>query len=308
MPDALITQGQRDWGITRIHDPLLFWRMRPGFHRKRDWTVNSLSLRGAEVSEKRSGEYRILSLGESTTFGWHVAEDETYSSLLDRSLGALGRDIRVINAGVAGYTLFQGVTYLEHRGLRLEPDLVMVYFGINDFLKVAFRAERDVLVDLANAGLTDRELFARRQRPIARMAATLRRHSNLVRLISLPKTPERESVRRSGKRRVPVDDRRWLLQRVRALCAENETDLVIVIPWYRFFDGHAWLLREADAWPEVMVVDLPEELSGVERRLEDYFVDRVHPSPAGHREIARVIDRRLREWAPWESDSRSGGG
>ncbi len=300
LPDALITRGQREWGRTRAHDSLLFWRMRPGSYRKRGWRINSLGLRGDEVPPKARGEYRILSLGESSTFGWHVAEDETYSSLLGSSLpSAEGRPVRVINAGAAGYTLFQGVTYLERRGLALEPDMVMIYFGINDFLKVAFRAERDALVDPESAGITDRRLFERRQRPLARLMSSLRRYSNLARLVSLPRAPERKRVRRGRDRRVPPQDRRWLLARVRQLCLENRIDLVVIIPWYRVFDDHVHLLRETAQWQEVLVIDLPAALAAVPEPLETYFVDRVHPSPSGHREIARVIDSELRARAPW---------
>ena len=50
------------------HDPLLFWSLKPGAQAA-DGTiwVNQQGLRGPEVGHKQPGEYRILSLGESTT-------------------------------------------------------------------------------------------------------------------------------------------------------------------------------------------------------------------------------------------------
>ena len=51
--------------------------------------------------------------------------------------------MRVINAGSSGYTLAQGVALLRRDGLPLEPDMVLTYFGNNDFMRVAFRARRD---------------------------------------------------------------------------------------------------------------------------------------------------------------------
>ena len=83
--------------------------------------------------------------------------------------------------------------------------------------------------------------------------------------------------------------------------SDEEIALVVVVLWYRDFRGHVWALRETKEWSEILVIDLPEELADLDARIADYFVDRVHPSPAGHREIARVLDTRLREWKPWES-------
>ena len=50
----------------------------------------------------------------------------------------------------------------------LQPDAVLLYFGFNDFLKVAFRERRDSLSDSDSARLTDRQLFAQRQSCIPR--------------------------------------------------------------------------------------------------------------------------------------------
>ncbi len=40
--------------------------------------------------------------------------------------------LECINAGVPGYTLFQGVRFLETRGFRYQPDLIVLNFGWND--------------------------------------------------------------------------------------------------------------------------------------------------------------------------------
>ena len=92
------------------------------------------------------------------------------------------------------------------------------------------------------------------------------RYSNLARLVSLPRAPERKQVRRGRDRRVPPQDRRWLLERVRQLCLENRIDLVVIIPWYRVFDDHVHLLRETAQWQEVLVIDLPAALAAVPER------------------------------------------
>jgi hypothetical protein len=83
--------------LAGIHqaDDELFWTLRPGF----DGTfqgvrvvTNHLGLRAPELGPKEAGEFRILSLGESTTFGAMVGNDETYSAFLEADLNRAFRD------------------------------------------------------------------------------------------------------------------------------------------------------------------------------------------------------------------------
>ena len=94
-------------------------------------TTNDLGLRGPAVGPKR--KFRILAVGNSCTFGVGVNDDETWPARLERIMGEeSGVESEVINAGVPGYSSFQGRRYLEERGLDLEPDLVIACFGFND--------------------------------------------------------------------------------------------------------------------------------------------------------------------------------
>ena len=125
-------------------DPELFWSLRPGFrtsYQGKQVTLNQLGLRGAEILPKGSSEFRILSLGESTTFGAKVSDGETYSAGLETFLTELvpAKPVKVINAGVSAYSSFQSLKYLELRGLRLEPDLVLFYHEVNDYLPSSVR-------------------------------------------------------------------------------------------------------------------------------------------------------------------------
>lgn len=93
---------------------------------------NSLGLRGAEVRD--DGSRRILAIGDSCTWGWRVADDESYPAALQRLLdGRHGRGaFQVINAGVPGYTSYRGLLYLRERGLALAPAIVIAGYGFND--------------------------------------------------------------------------------------------------------------------------------------------------------------------------------
>ena len=58
---------------------------------KHDVVLNSLDLREAESGPKTNGEYRILVLGDSFTYGLGVEEDETYVRLTESLLTAQAR-------------------------------------------------------------------------------------------------------------------------------------------------------------------------------------------------------------------------
>lgn len=98
--------------------------------------VNNLGLRGPDVvEEKPAGTRRILILGDSFTFGVGVREEDTFARRLESDLNRdapQGERIEVINAGVQGYNTRDEVVYLEREWLRLDPDLVIIVFYLND--------------------------------------------------------------------------------------------------------------------------------------------------------------------------------
>ena len=107
-------------------DPELFWTPRPGV-----LGHNSQGLYGPEFSpEKPQGVFRIVCIGDSCThFGPHSYPEILQQMLADR-IG--DRKVEVINAGVIGYTSYQGLMMMRSRVRNWQPDLVTVYFGWND--------------------------------------------------------------------------------------------------------------------------------------------------------------------------------
>lgn len=107
---------------------------------------NALGLRGAEVPmPKPPGNYRIVCIGGSTTYCSSVADDSaTYPAQLERILREQYGDTRaeVLNAGVAGWSSWECLIDLELRLLDLEPDLFVVYHGVNDVPPRLVPAER----------------------------------------------------------------------------------------------------------------------------------------------------------------------
>lgn len=277
------------------HDPLLFWSLKPGAQLAGGtlW-INADGIRGPAIGSKQSGEFRILSLGESTTFAAQMSYDLSYSAVLEQMLQS-GREpirTRVMNAGVPGYSLFQGTLYLRERSAALEPDVALLYFGYNDFLPVAFLAERAGGAAVTPVGHNDWELYDQRQALPYRVFSALLRVSNLVRGLAgaAARRSEGSLERDEGRVRVPEDHRRRLIRMAKHYADRSGIGLVLIIPIYREFDRHAALLRELATAESIPLVDLPARLSETFHADPGrYFLDTVHPSPLGHRRIAEAI-------------------
>lgn len=98
--------------------------------------INSKGFIGPEFEDKKpSNVYRIFAIGDSCTFG---AMSFAYPGLLHHRLNkdAQGRKFEVINAGVEGYHSGFALARLKEDVLQYKPDLVTIYVGWNDFMKL----------------------------------------------------------------------------------------------------------------------------------------------------------------------------
>ncbi|MFN7972491.1 MAG: SGNH/GDSL hydrolase family protein [Acidobacteriota bacterium] len=96
--------------------------------------LNSMGFRDEELPAARlPGETRVLCLGDSSTFGFWVGQEEAYPQVLERILrDRTGNPAQVINAGAVGASSFQGRQLYERLAPRLPVDWVVVAFGHND--------------------------------------------------------------------------------------------------------------------------------------------------------------------------------
>lgn len=116
-------------------DPVLFWKLKPNQDcytkiDRRPVHVNSQGTRGAEFTPvKPPNTIRVVSLGDSKTFGWGLGDSETYSSLLEEMLqkqAGQQRKVEIINAGVNAYSYGQMLAYFRQVALRYSPDMVII--------------------------------------------------------------------------------------------------------------------------------------------------------------------------------------
>jgi lysophospholipase L1-like esterase len=97
--------------------------------------LNSHGFRSPEVSyEKNKDTFRIICMGDSSTFGMEVFEQDAYPAVLQKLLSEKypNRKIQVVNAGSTGYSSFQGLMLLKHDILHFTTDYITIFYGICD--------------------------------------------------------------------------------------------------------------------------------------------------------------------------------
>ena len=258
--------------------------------------TNSLGFRDGPVTlPKPNGEYRVLSVGESSTWGHGVRVNETYSAVLQQLLVNAGRTARVINAGVPAYTIQQSAVFLAEEAARLQPDVILVYHQTNDFLPAHGVDPNNPLVRLTG---NDRDMIERR-RPLASLLTALF-HSRLylaVRnaMLRLPTSLPQAGTVREGPVRVPNADRIAALDSMLNTANTIGARLVIVQPMYAIDHTEDRLLRDWAAQNQQTYVETDSIRTANFSRLQQmYLPDGVHPRPNTHRLIAQQIAGTLR--------------
>lgn len=255
-------------------DPLLFWRLRPGATMSdEDLRVNRDGLRGPELGEKRADTLRLACLGDSTTFGFKVAEADSYPARLAQLLAEDYR-VEVLNAGVPGYSTLQGLRFLEREVLTLRPDVLVVGLGANDLLEAAKPDSRQRLYHPLTFAL--RNWLLRR---------------NLTRLLAGwfgDAPPENDGQ----TTRVPELETTDNLRSIAAQAKAHGAEAFFFLPVYAGSPDltlHGILLPEA-----VATIDVAGAFIAAAGADPLFAGDLLHPTPAGYRVLAEAVADGLR--------------
>jgi lysophospholipase L1-like esterase len=281
-----------------------------------EFRINSKGFLGPEFDEgKAPGVYRIFAVGDSCTFGsgfWR----ETYPAIAAQILGAEAGSGRfeVINAGIEGYNSEFALDRIRTELLAYHPDMLILYVGWNDLMKI----------DPRNAGATGRylgvALVLERSFLVKAYGKALFYH--LRPLVMKPRIGPDPDATRELAAFAPVRYRANLEAAVELLRDHGVVPVLVTLPtvvtadmtqadlerahvffpyypagygvdaFLRLHGAYNEVIRKTAAKYGVPMVDLEPVLGGVARR--ELFWDTMHPSEKGHRLIAEAIARTVR--------------
>jgi len=75
---------------------------------------------------------RLVCLGDSVTFGWNITYERSYPYLLEESLREQYPEVMVVNSGIGGQTVIDGLERLDSGVFYYDPQIVIINFGLND--------------------------------------------------------------------------------------------------------------------------------------------------------------------------------
>jgi lysophospholipase L1-like esterase len=230
--------------------------------------------------QKPAGTFRVMTLGCSTTFGWGVADAESYPARLEHYLRDRGhKNVEVINGGQPGYTTFQGLWLWEKTLKDYAPDLVVVGYIVQDARQVAYSDISQALMQ--NEASFLKENFLYRSQFYRALMFTLGR----------VRTQSKEQKRDSY--RVPPEDYLNHLRRFQSKIADlGGTPLYFGFPLERvgYTELHRDILRIEAEQQGIAHFDPSAEIEDLTRSQELYFPkDRGHANARGCDTIARLM-------------------
>lgn len=289
--NVLTRPGLPTFGQAFDFDPALFWVLKPNL---KEWKVKG-ALDGFAVDFGFSTtpsrlrvmpplpgpeEFRILVLGDSCAFGFGVEDGESWPARLQALLNAERATgcVQVIDAGVPGYTAYQGATYLKREGLSLHPSLVLAAFWANDQIRSTSITDEERAVQYAKLrydGLLMHSRF---------YAAIRQQFRGPVPLWS------------GGKaERTRLDEQQYerALREIQELCAERGIRLAF-INWPLKYQALGKMARhpyqeltsKVAASTGTPLIDLTQPFAASP---EDTFIDAIHATPKGCEIAARTI-------------------
>ena len=118
----------------RNFNPFLRYELIPGA-KYANVSINSDGFRGPEYSiPKPANTFRIIMLGDSETLCFSLIQSDTLTvqleNLLNQKPGSVHYEI--LNFGVEGYNIFQEMEMLKTKGLKYNPDLIILDYVLND--------------------------------------------------------------------------------------------------------------------------------------------------------------------------------
>ncbi len=115
------------------HHPTRGFALKPGYKNSM-YTIDKNGFRQDSSSVDANTSFTLLALGESTTFGWMVHDNETYPYFLEKAMQQTKLGLSVVNGGVPSYSSAQVLAYLNEILEKhiIKPDLILINIFWND--------------------------------------------------------------------------------------------------------------------------------------------------------------------------------
>jgi len=245
--------------------------------------TNALRMRDRPRAETPApGTTRILVLGDSITLGWGVAQDRTYSAVLESRLtqeAGPGR-FEVLNAGVGNYTLSRMIGYYDFALRRLDPEIVIVAF----YLTNASREQESSLARLLDTPL---------QFPVFLWSRSLRAYARLSRAASF--RDHYLDLYRDGRGEYE-EFKKQLADFIVRLRADGRDVLFLNVPDVRYaaekpypFAGITDRVFTVASGSGAHVLDLTPSVNDLSPETAVNSVEDRHPAAAAHERFADAI-------------------
>jgi lysophospholipase L1-like esterase len=234
--------------------------------------------------EKPPGEWRLMMLGCSTTFGWGVDDAHSFPAQLEQLSRASGHEnVSVINGGQPGYTSFQGLWLWREALSAYSPDVVVIGYVVQDARRAAYSDKSQAVLQQDGRFLKDNVLYK------SRVYLGLR---DLIGGVQI-KAKERPSGGIDGVYRVPpadyADNLRALVAGVKAVGA---VPILFGFPLERegYTALHRRILKAAASELRIRYIDMQVAMNQLSRDEQLYFEkDRGHANTAGNQQIAQSM-------------------
>lgn len=254
-------------------------------------STNSDGLRtNVEMTDPKK-DLRIMTLGCSTTFGWGVADAETYPERLQHYLTEAGySNVEVVNGGQPGYTSFQGNWLWDSILKHYEPDVVLIGYIVQDARKAAYSDKSQAILQGDNRFLKDNLLYR------SKSYLGLRYATGKVQI----QAKERSSQDEGGVFRVPPAD---YVENLRALVSKIQASggkpILFGYPLERtgYTEQHRRILQVAAQELEIGHFDPQSSMEQAASENRLYFPrDKGHANAAGNDKIAQWVFEYLSEY------------
>lgn len=296
--ETRVAEQTEDWRLVHVMtddyrepDPVLLWRpvARAPYGRQR--------FKGPDVRvPKPAGLTRVMAYGDSNTDGPPAG---SWPNQLDDLLRRDNPPREAINAGVTGYSSFQGVQRFNGEVSVYTPDIVLVSFGWNDVAPAIGPPDR-AFAQSARFKSIDAHLIALRR-------LLLRYQLYLVAQRYLGPRPS-EPATTSYAPRVSLEDYAANLTAFVTVAREHGAVAVLLTRpyreptssleasdgWRRFVPAYNRKLLEVAAATGTPALDVEAAFAN----RPDLFSDECHFTQQGHARLAEILAGQLDEWRP----------